>query len=73
MKHIRPNTALDELTIWNKALAANRTVDETQYFLGGYGKSFHAKIFILVVNINYPYKIFQIDKVVKIVFCSSRF
>ena len=41
MEHIRPNTALDELTIWNKALAANRTVDETQYFLGGYGKSFY--------------------------------
>ena len=38
IKHIRPNTALDELTIWNKALAANRTVDETAYFLGGYGK-----------------------------------
>ena len=38
IKHIRPNTALDELTIWNKALAANRTVDENAYFLGGYGK-----------------------------------
>ena len=36
--HVRPNTAFDELTIWNKALATNRTVDEIQYFLGGYGK-----------------------------------
>ena len=35
--HIRPNTAFDELTIWNKALSTNRTVDEIQYFLGGYG------------------------------------
>jgi hypothetical protein len=29
LDHIRPNTALDELTIWNKALSTNRTVDET--------------------------------------------
>ena len=73
MKHIRPNTALDELTIWNKALAANRTVDETQYFLGGYGKSIQANFYFWASVFIDPHKTFQMTKLQNYVFCSSRF
>ena len=36
--YARPNTAFDELSIWTRKLVVNRTHNEVEYFLGGYGE-----------------------------------
>ena len=36
--YARMNTAFDELAIWTRRLEINRTHNEAEYFLGGYGK-----------------------------------
>ena len=37
--HAHPGTAFDELAMWTRALRQNKTHNEIDYFLGGYGKS----------------------------------
>ena len=37
--HARPGTAFDELAMWTRALKKNKTHNEIDYFLGGYGES----------------------------------
>ena len=36
-----PNAQFDELSIWTKALKANRSTNELLYLTGGYGESIH--------------------------------
>ena len=39
--HAHPGTAFDELAMWTRALRENKTHNEIDYFLGGYGKYTH--------------------------------
>ena len=38
--YARPGTAFDELAIWTRALKSNKTHNEMDYFLGGYGEAY---------------------------------